>query len=225
MIAFLLTGGTGLVSASAQTVPGDNLYPVKRSWEGVQLFFAFDQKIKHELEEHFENERVEEIHELFSEKRMEQVNFEGIVEVQDASIWQIDGLRIEIEDDTDFRGEIVPGARVQIIGETDDGIIKAEQVYLVSAPVATFTPNATSTSWPTSTLRPTVRPTDEATVTPSVREKPQASETPEVSETLEASETPEVRETLSKGETSEPRETPEKRKTPKPDDGEEEEED
>jgi hypothetical protein len=33
--------GTGLVRASSSTLPGDNLYGVKRTWEDVRLLFVF----------------------------------------------------------------------------------------------------------------------------------------------------------------------------------------
>lgn len=41
-IVFLLTlgSGTGLVAASANTIPGDTLYPVKRLWEAIILLFS-----------------------------------------------------------------------------------------------------------------------------------------------------------------------------------------
>ncbi|MCX6065573.1 MAG: DUF5667 domain-containing protein [Chloroflexi bacterium] len=139
MISFLLTGGTGLVNASNGALPGDKLYPVKRSWEGVQLVFVFNPQTKVELEQKFEHERVQEIEELYSEKRMELVNFQGVVQSQQNGILVIDGLSIAIEGETVFTGEIMLGATVQVVGETDDGIIKASQIILISAPQATPT--------------------------------------------------------------------------------------
>src|SRR5919106_1567424 len=42
VIAALFMSGTGLVSAASGTLPGDNLYPVKRTWEDVLILFTFN---------------------------------------------------------------------------------------------------------------------------------------------------------------------------------------
>jgi hypothetical protein len=183
MIAFLLTGGTGLVGAASNTLPGDSLYPVKRSWEGFRLLLVVDPKAKSELEDEFEHERVQEIHTLFTEGRMEQVNFQGIVEDQQADYWQIQGLRIAVDHETVFNSaNIVPGALVQVLGETDDGIIKAERINLITVPVATYTPGP-------KTVEP--RPTDASGLRPTETESPEFTETAEPTETLEPTETAE----------------------------------
>jgi hypothetical protein len=148
VIIFLLTGGTGLVNASNGALPGDKLYPVKRSWEGVQLAFVFNPQTKSELEHKFEHERVQEIEELYSEKRFELVNFQGVVEAQQPNLWRISGLDVAVEKETVYTGEIVPGAFVQVVGETDDGIIKAKRIILLATPGVTPTVIAPSTAIP-----------------------------------------------------------------------------
>lgn len=172
VIAFLLTGGTGLVNASSGALPGDKLYPVKRGWEGVQLVFVFNPQTKAELEHKFDHERVQEIEELYSEKRIEQVNFQGVVETQQTSIWRISGLDVAVEEETVYAGEIGPGATVQIIGETDHGIIKAGQITLIATPGVT--PTAISASTPTPQIL--------QSVTPEGGEKLEGSQTPEAGE-------------------------------------------
>ena len=155
-VVFLFSGGTGLVFASSNSLPGDNLYPVKRSWEGVQLAFIFDPATKLERETEFEHERVTEIHELFSESRQEQVDFQGVVTSQQADFWEIAGLQIALDHDMTTDGQIFPGALVQVTGETEDGIIKAEHIQLIEPAPATATPSPQQTP----TLRPTQPPTE-----------------------------------------------------------------
>jgi hypothetical protein len=150
VIIFLLTGGTGLVNASNGALPGDSLYPVKRGWEGVRLVFVFDQKAKTKLESEFEQERKSEIEELYSENRFEQVSFEGVVETQQPGLWRVSGLEVVIESETVYSADILPGATVQIIGETDDGMIQAKQIILLA------TPGVTPTSISPSTLQPVI---------------------------------------------------------------------
>lgn len=150
--AFLATGGTGLVNASTGAIPGDKLYPVKRSWEGVRLIFVFDKHAKEQLAQEFDHERVQEIEELYSVKRIAEVNFVGVVQEKNDKIWVIDGLNISIENETRFAGDILPGAVVQVIGETDDGHIKAQQIMLLATPGVI--PGASSSSTATFTRMP-----------------------------------------------------------------------
>jgi hypothetical protein len=147
MLAFLLTGGTGLVNASSSSLPGDHLYPVKRSWEGVRLFFVFNPEVRNELEKEFDLERVQEIEELYSEKRIARVDFQGAVQTRDGKIWVIGGLNIKVDDHTNGSAQIQPGSIVQVIGETDDGMIEAQQIILIATPGAMpgFVPGSTPT--------------------------------------------------------------------------------
>lgn len=172
VIVFLLTSGTGLVNASSGALPGDRLYPVKRSWEGVQLAFVFNPQTKAELEHKFDHERVQEIEELYSENRFEQVDFQGLVQSKQASLWVVDGLNIVVEDETVYVGEILLGATVRIIGETDDGVIKARQITLIATPGVT----------PTAIFSPTPTPGNIQGNTPEGGEKPEGTQTPEAGE-------------------------------------------
>ena len=50
LAALFLSSGTGLVSASSSALPGENLYPVKLTWENVRLFFTFNEEYRETLE-------------------------------------------------------------------------------------------------------------------------------------------------------------------------------
>ena len=159
MVAFLLTGGTGLVSASSSALPGDQLYTVKRSWEDVQLFFVFDSHAKIELANEFDHQRVQEIEELYSEKRIAAVNFQGVVQTQQKGAWMIDGLTVVVNHETILKGEILSGSIVKVIGETDDGIVKAHQIIFVATIDVTSVANsATPTLIPENTASNTEQP-------------------------------------------------------------------
>jgi hypothetical protein len=179
VIAFLLTGGTGLVNASSGALPGDRLYPVKRSWEDVRLAFVLDSQAKAALEHQFDHERVQEIEELYSEKRIEQVNFDGVVESQQTGSWRISGLNVAIDEETATSANINSGATVRIVGETDDGVIKAGQIILVATPGVT--PTAISTPTPESQTLPTLTPETGEDFGSGESEKIEATETPDAS--------------------------------------------
>lgn len=50
VLAVLFASGTGLVRAASTTLPGDNLYPVKRTWEDVLVAFTFNVQQRDALE-------------------------------------------------------------------------------------------------------------------------------------------------------------------------------
>ena len=64
LATIFLASGTGLVGASSSALPGENLYPVKRTWEDVRLFFALKPEHKELLESEFESERLDEVGEI-----------------------------------------------------------------------------------------------------------------------------------------------------------------
>lgn len=78
LTALFLASGAGLVNASASALPGENLYPVKRSWENIRLFFIFDPQLREMMRDEFENERLHEVNELLAEGRHEVIQFAGV---------------------------------------------------------------------------------------------------------------------------------------------------
>ena len=166
VLAFLLSGGTGLVSASSSSLPGDHLYPVKRSWEDVRLMFQTNQTDRLQLEQEFEQERVQEIEELYTANRIAPVNFQGQLQTHSNGDWVVGGLNVSLNGNVTPEANLVPGVTVQVIGEADNGVIKAEQIILVATPAPTATIKASPEDAPTVTLSPTGKPTDAPTAAP-----------------------------------------------------------
>lgn len=183
VLFFLLgAGSAGMVLAASGSLPGDGLYPVKRGWEGARLFVAAP-AIRAELETEFEQERVREIEALYRAGRAEQVNFEGLVMAQNATLWNISGLLVIVTDQTQLEGEIVPGARVQAWGRTGAGRINAERIILLTAPIVTQPPLPPPTLQPAFTLTPGLTATKEApsptvTIQPTLPPPPAPTATP-----------------------------------------------
>jgi hypothetical protein len=191
VLVFVLTGGTGLVNASDKAIPGDRLYPVKRSWEGVRLFLVTDPAAKARLEGEFDNERVQEIETLYHENRVAQVDFQGMVQSQADGVWVIGGLNIAVSPETRLNGEILPGATVRVMGVTEDGLIKAGEIDLLAAPGFTPTPEFTATPESTPTFEMTPLTEDSSSVDSS-----------EPTEIIEAQDTPRPAESTDKPESS-----------------------
>lgn len=134
VVAVLFMSGTGLVGASSNTLPGDNLYPVKRTWEGLRLFFTFNQQEREALEIEHENERLYELDELFTEGRSAEVDFKGRVTSQTGNDWVVAGVHVLISSQTDIREQVAVGSAVRVRGLTqEDGTVLAERVRLLSA--------------------------------------------------------------------------------------------
>ena len=100
-LAFIfILSGTGLVRASDGALPGDNLYPIKRTWEDMRLLLVFDPEGREELEDEFEQERLHEIDELLVEGRHETITFAGLVTEQNGDQWMVSGIHVQITPDS-----------------------------------------------------------------------------------------------------------------------------
>ena len=134
VVAMLFMSGTGLVRASSNTLPGDNLYPVKRTWEDVLVLLTFDMNKREILELEYENERLDEVHELFAEGRSAQVDFSGYVTRQSGDMWRVSGISIFISPQTRLPDQqVLAGAAVRVKAQLQDGRVVADQIDLLPA--------------------------------------------------------------------------------------------
>ena len=128
-----IISATGLVRASNGALPGDDLYPVKRTWEGMRLFFAFSPEARKDLESDFEQMRLTEVAELLAEGRREAVAFVGSVEGQDENQWVVSGIPVRITPESRLPvSPVTIGASILVEGHTDlQGFVEAEHVELL----------------------------------------------------------------------------------------------
>lgn len=174
----LLFSAWNVVSASAQSIPGDGLYPVKRWWEQVRLTSTFNSTQRDRLASAIEAERLAEIEQLFAQNISMPVDFVGVVTSAQPGGWQIAGITVFVSNQTELPdGPIQIGLTVQVYGTTRGQVVLAERIEILSGsapvivlPTVTPTPTTTETEvivvtvTPTLTLIPTVTPT----VTPPV---------------------------------------------------------
>jgi hypothetical protein len=136
VLIVLSVSGTGLVRASSATVPGDNLYPVKRTWEDVLVAFTFNVQQRDALEVEHENERLQELQDLFAEGRSAKVDFNGSIKSQNGNLWVVSNISVMISDQTELRGQgISVGSAVRVKGTTqgNNNVVLAERIELLSA--------------------------------------------------------------------------------------------
>ncbi len=130
--ALLLTS-TGLVSASSASIPGDQLYPVKRTWESMQLLFVFNPQQRDLMESSFEQERLDEISELIGMRKSEAISFSGILVRQSDGHWVVSGIPVSVSASTNLpAGKVAEGLPISISGVTrSDGVVEAQQIQVL----------------------------------------------------------------------------------------------
>lgn len=130
LLAFLV-GSTGLFAASAQALPGDSLYTVKRTAENMSLSLAPNLEVKQSLQTAYGKRRLDETQSLLKQGREEDVEFSGVVSIVSDEIWKIDGLEVFVGPDTEVRGFIEPGMEIEVKGVVrPQGWIEADSIII-----------------------------------------------------------------------------------------------
>jgi len=83
--------------ASADSLPGDALYPVKRVAEQVQLLTTLNADAKARLRAQFNDRRLSETQQLLEGSRVEEVQFQGVIEEVFPDRLRINGLIVRLE--------------------------------------------------------------------------------------------------------------------------------
>lgn len=198
-LAFVLIVVFGTGAASAQALPGDWLYPVKRGLEAARLALAVDDTTRLQIDAEQNERRRQELVELARLGREGVVEFEGSVEAVTGTTLVVDGVPIE------GSTRAAAGDQVRVRVRTASGELVLEELSPVAAPAPTETPDPTSVRLPTTaplptdtrpaptdsdSTRPAVIPStrDAATITPEPTREPSA--TPTVAATLEPTRRP-----------------------------------
>jgi hypothetical protein len=180
--------GTGTIAASANSLPGDALYSVKRATEEFQLLLTFDQQSKARLVQKLDERRREEAKAIASSQRIAEMSFRGQVDSVDGSHWTIGGVLVRTSDETVIEEDVVVGALALVrIRSLSDGTLLAmrisiepESVRLEPTASPTVTEPATT---PTTAPTPTQLPTTEVPVQPAA---PTSTPSPTVTSTPSA---------------------------------------
>lgn len=128
LAALLLLSGTGLLDASASALPGESLYPVKRSWEGLRLLLIFNQNARSLLEDELEYERLREVNELLIEGRHETIQFAGVF-MQVNGMNYVSGIQVILPSGIQIPAN---GAAVILTGQTNpQGVVEVITLELL----------------------------------------------------------------------------------------------
>lgn len=149
-------GAAGLVSASAQSLPGDTLYGVKRAAEQAQLAFTAG-PARAALEDAFDQRRLAEAEAVAALGRTVAVEFVGRVAAQAGERWTIAGLTVLVP--AGLGQGVAVGQTVAVAGQVQaDGSILAERITPRGAATATARPGPSQTPTQTAARTETAEP-------------------------------------------------------------------
>jgi len=164
VVLLFFISSNGLLNASASSLPGERLYPVKRGWENVRLLFMLDPASRSALETQFYNERFSEVTSLLTRGQVAPVEFAGVYLEVFGQVY-VSGIQVIVSDATTLPSEpIKNGAAVLVLGNTTSvGTVQANSIQLLTTASNVPTGNPIIVL-PTATQRPQPSPTPEATL-------------------------------------------------------------
>ena len=168
-LILLFAGIFGTGFASADTVPGETLYPVKRVVEKAQLALTTDQGARLELEEEFDRRRVAEAEELEQKGRIESVRVAGPLEASDDETWSVGGVKLKLTSEQAVLARTLTGSYIEVNGQ----IRGEEGIEVESLELRLFTFSGTleaiqDTEWTVSGVKGLVMETTQITGKPKV---------------------------------------------------------
>lgn len=134
IVAILIfLSGTALVKAASGALPGELLYPVKRTWETLRLELTLDAEKRALMESQLAQERLDEVNELLKKGESAQIEFSGLLIERQGEWWQVSGISILVTPSTQLPTEtIANGTPIMVIGRTRaDGIVEAFKISIL----------------------------------------------------------------------------------------------
>jgi len=144
--AAILTIGTTFVSA--QSLPGDILYPVKLAGEQTRLILTTNTDQRLILQEGYDQTRAVEVENVLQDHRLVQVTFVGLLTRTLDNHWQVAGVNILFPPNLEPAFEQMLNAYVEVDGlSQEDGIVQVSQVHLRELTFSGKLTDMTPTMW------------------------------------------------------------------------------
>ena len=135
ILIVLATGAATTAAVSARALPGETLYPVKIAAERTRLLLAGAPLKRLELEQSFDQERIEEVETLSQRFRnaqssdLQAVTFAGGLTQMQPGEWLVGGVRVLISPEVSISSQVKPGDYIEVHGILQpDGSVLASQV-------------------------------------------------------------------------------------------------
>lgn len=131
VVLVLFLSLNGLVIASAQSLPGDALYPVKRAAEDVSLKLAPSAEARQKMSQDYQQRRTNEVSSLLALDLVRNIALEGVIDETGDGQLVLDGIPVVVDASTKLSGELKPGRLVKLEGVTrPGGWIEADSIQL-----------------------------------------------------------------------------------------------
>ena len=134
---FLILFSSGLVIASAKSLPGDSLYPVKRAVEDISIHIVPSHVTRIEYEDNYSHQRIVEVQRLLELDRIQAVAFEGILEAMDGNSWMVSGIQVNLSGKSQIISglpdvqSIEIGSVIEVEGQTTtQGSVLASEIHI-----------------------------------------------------------------------------------------------
>jgi len=197
LVLLVIVGGSAVVAAEG-SLPGDVLYPLKRTVQEVRILLATDEATRGELEREVQAQRRADALAVARQGRQVTVDFLGEIESMDAEAWVVSGVRLLVDSRTVIEGPRQVGLTARVLAlSRGDGTLRAQRIAVI-APSHTLTPTAfaplgvvteTATTAPTPTASASIatsRPSSTPTRVPVTTAAPTGTPTPTVTATTTA---------------------------------------
>ncbi len=159
--------GTGL--ASAETVPGETLYPIKRAMESAQLALTSNQSNRLDLEEEFDRRRVTETEKLVEAGRSESVTIAGTLNETTDHGWVVGNVPLALTPDQAEIAHTLRGSYVEVKGQLQGGSgLSVETMELRLFNISGILDSITDQEWVVSGVKILVMENTQITGTPEV---------------------------------------------------------
>jgi len=159
LLVVVLAGGALTVAAGQNSLPGESLYWLKQVGESVRLDLTRDPVQHQQLQETFNQRRLEEARLLLNQDKEVEVAFAGHIQALTVASFELDGLKAQITPETEIKGQLGEGAKVHVeaITRPPDTLLLLTVTVIEPVPVPAASPTPIIT--PTEILPPTATPT------------------------------------------------------------------
>ncbi|MCA9920806.1 MAG: hypothetical protein KC421_00470, partial [Anaerolineales bacterium] len=132
MVAVMLVVGVTAVSGAA--LPGDLLYPIKRTRETVQIALTTNAESVDALTASFNQERIREIKALLRAERAADVAFNGAITQINPTGWVVADIWLQVTKETQIEGVPAVGELAMVNGRVEDGTLFASSIITTDSP-------------------------------------------------------------------------------------------
>jgi hypothetical protein len=180
LLVVILAGGALTVAAAQNSLPGESLYWLKQTGETVRLGLTGDPVQRRQLQEAFNQRRLEEARLLLNQDKEAEVAFDSHIQSLTTTGFELDGLKAQITPETEIKGQLGEGAKVHVeaITRPPDTLLALIVTVIEPAPAPASSPTPTFT--PTEIVPPTAIPTDFPPTLQPTTPKAETTATPEL---------------------------------------------